>query len=306
MAVGHLLLSLAIGAVADHAASLPSRLSSSRVIAAGESPQSPPVECSKQALANVLRMCGGLVHDGKCDVVLIGCGAPKRGMGWYHSKQMLDGDVPSAALTAIVEPFFLGVGSDSEYGPAFATWAQEMEQAHSTKFLSDVSELEVTGTTLGLIAGRTADNPRLFKEAIAAGCTHIYLEKPGAPTVAELEEMKAFAASKGVPVFMGYNKNVTPYVLKALEFELANAGAMTTFVHNNAYTEEELGECFERNAEGMLKNMAIHELALLVVSPSLACALRPERTQATHSAWLCALLSRGRASCVWTCRLIMA
>ena len=74
MAVGHLLLSLAIGAVADHAASLPSRLSSSRVIAAGESPQSPPVECSKQALANVLRMCGGLVHDGKCDVVLIGCG----------------------------------------------------------------------------------------------------------------------------------------------------------------------------------------------------------------------------------------
>merc|ERR1711862_509678 len=34
---------------------------------------------------------------------------------------------------------------------------------------------------------------------------------------------------------------------------------------NNAYenTPESLGECFERNAEGMLKNMAIHELALL-------------------------------------------
>ena len=29
-------------------------------------------------------------------------------------------------------------------------------------------------------------------------------------------------------------------------------------------TSESLGECFERNAEGMLKNMAIHELALLV------------------------------------------
>merc|ERR1711971_282210 len=39
-----------------------------------------------------------------------------------------------------------------------------------------------------------------------------------------------------------------------------------TFVSNNAYenTAESLGECFERNAEGMLKNMAIHELALLV------------------------------------------
>jgi predicted dehydrogenase len=45
-------------------------------------------------------------------------------------------------------------------------------------------------------------------QVIAAGCTHVYLEKPGAPTVGELEEMKAFAASKGVPVYMGYNKNV--------------------------------------------------------------------------------------------------
>ena len=32
----------------------------------------------------------------------------------------------------------------------------------------------------------------------------------------------------------------------------------------NAYKEEELAECFERNAEGLLKNMAIHELALAV------------------------------------------
>ena len=39
-------------------------------------------------------------------------------------------------------------------------------------------------------------------------------------------------------------------------------------IHNSYYkfrnTPESLGECFERNAEGMLKNMAIHELALLV------------------------------------------
>jgi len=56
---------------------------------------------------------------------------------------------------------------------------------------------------------------------------------------------------------------VTPYVLKALEFEKKTPGASTKFVHNNASKEEELGECFERNAEGMLKNMAIHELALL-------------------------------------------
>ena len=108
----------------------------------------------------------------------------------------------------------------------------------------------------------------LCLQVIAAGCTHVYLEKPGAPTVAELEEMKAYAKEKGVPVYMGYNKNVTPYVLNALAFEKANAGASTTFTHNNAYKEEELGECFERNAEGMLKNMAIHELALAVSSKS--------------------------------------
>ena len=43
------------------------------------------------------------------------------------------------------------------------------------------------GPTLALISGRTADNPKLLKEVIEAGCTHVYLEKPGAPTVAELE-----------------------------------------------------------------------------------------------------------------------
>eukprot|EP01048_Picozoa_sp_COSAG05_P000984 COSAG05_NODE_31_length_28416_cov_170.150652_7_plen_83_part_00 len=41
-------------------------------------------------------------------------------------------------------------------------------------------------------------------------------------------------------------------------------GGLTTFVHNNDYALEELDECFERNAEGMLKNMAVHELALAV------------------------------------------
>jgi len=184
-------------------------------------------------------------------------------MGWYHGKQMLEGDVPSAKMTAVVEPWFLGGGAESPPGQAFKEWADEMAGKYGTKFVKSIADVDIKGPTLALISGRTADNPRLLKEVIAAGCTHVYLEKPGAPTVAELEEMKAYAASKGVPVYMGYNKNVTPYVLKALEFERATKGASTTFTHNNAYKEEELGECFERNAEGMLKNMAIHELALL-------------------------------------------
>ena len=74
------------------------------------------------------------------------------------------------------------------------------------------------------------------------------------------------AEEAGVEVLMGYNKNVCKYVRKTREFAETVPGSHVTFVSNNAYenTPESLGECFERNAEGMLKNMAIHELALLV------------------------------------------
>jgi len=50
------------------------------------------------------------VKDGQAQIVLVGCGAPNRGMGWYHAEQMLRGDIPSAALAYIVEPWFLGAG----------------------------------------------------------------------------------------------------------------------------------------------------------------------------------------------------
>lgn len=86
---------------------------------------------------------------------------------------------------------------------------------------------------------------------IDLGCKAVYLEKPGAPTVAELEAMRAYANEKGVAVYMGYNKNVTPYVRKALAAAKAAPGSITTYVHNNAYKKSELPECFERNAEGM-------------------------------------------------------
>jgi len=46
----------------------------------------------------------------QCEVVLVGCGAPGRGMGWYHAEQMLKGKCPHAKLCFIVEPWFLGPG----------------------------------------------------------------------------------------------------------------------------------------------------------------------------------------------------
>ncbi len=46
----------------------------------------------------------------QAEVVLVGCGCPLRGMGWYHAVQMLGGEVPSAKLSYIVEPWFMGPG----------------------------------------------------------------------------------------------------------------------------------------------------------------------------------------------------
>merc|ERR1719148_338735 len=136
-------------------------------------------------------------------------------------------------------------------------------------FLESMADLPATGDgvkRLALISGRTADNPRLLQESIKAGCSTIYLEKPGAPTVKELEEMKVCAADSKVTVLMGYNKNVCKYVSKTREFASSVDDGHVTYVSNNTYENNaaSLGECFERNAEGMLKNMVIHELALLV------------------------------------------
>mmetsp|Transcript_835 Transcript_835/g.1951 ORF Transcript_835/g.1951 Transcript_835/m.1951 type:complete len:369 (-) Transcript_835:108-1214(-) len=207
--------------------------------------------------------------DKQCEVVLVGCGCPKRGMGWYHAVQMLKDKCPSAKMCYIVEPWFMGPGASGPGGPEFAEFQKETEEAHGVQFFKSMSDLPAVADgkkRLALISGRTADNPRLLGECISNGCSTIYLEKPGAPTVAELSAMRDEAKAAGVTVLMGYNKNVCKYVSKAREYAAANEGSHVTFVSNNAYenTPASLGECFERNREGMLKNMAIHELALLV------------------------------------------
>lgn len=165
--------------------------------------------------------------------------------------------------------FWFYKGASGPGGPEFAEFQKESEEKEGIRFFKSVKDLPAIAdgkNRLALISGRTADNPRLLTECIAGGISTIYLEKPGAPTVAELSKMKEEAAEAGVTVLMGYNKNVCKYVSKARDYAAANEGSHITFVSNNAYenTPESLGECFERNREGMLKNMAIHELALLV------------------------------------------
>jgi len=203
---------------------------------------------------------------GQAEVVLVGCGAPNRGMGWYHGLQMVEKRCPSASLDYVVEPWFMGPGATTPGGPEFLETQAEWS-ALGVEFHTSLSALPPPNAPrLALISGRTADNPALLSEAIAQGCKCILLEKPGAPTVTELVSMRDEAKAAGVEVLMGYNKNVCKYVGKTREFAQGVEGSHVTFVSNNAYenTAESLGECFERNAEGMLKNMAIHELALLV------------------------------------------
>jgi predicted dehydrogenase len=190
-------------------------------------------------------------------------------MGWYHAVQLLGGECPSAVLCYVVEPWFMGAGATGPGGPEFAEFRKKTEEDFGVEFYKALEELPPVPEgkkRMALVSGRTADNPKLLGQAIAAGCSTIYLEKPGAPTVAELQAMKQEADDAGVTVLMGYNKNVTKYVKNSREFAAAHPGSHVTFVSNNTYenTPESLGECFERNAEGMLKNMAIHELALLV------------------------------------------
>lgn len=216
---------------------------------------------SSGAFSRTLQMSA---KEGQAEVVLVGCGAPNRGMGWYHAIQMIEGKCPSASLDFVVEPWFMGPGGDGPGGPEFLEFMQEQTK-QGILFTTSLDQLpSPIQPRLALISGRTADNPRLLKEAIDTGCSTIYLEKPGAPTVAELTEMKDRATAAGVEVWMGYNKNVCKYVSKVREFASSVQNSTVTFVSNNAYAPSELGECFERNAEGMLKNMAIHELALLV------------------------------------------
>ena len=96
----------------------------------------------------------------------------------------------------------------------------------------------------------------------------IYLEKPGASTVTKLEAMKKEAADTNVAICMEYhNKNICKYVLKGHEFAASNPVPHVTFVSNNTCepTAASLGGFIERNAKGMLKNTAIHELALLAL-----------------------------------------
>ena len=73
----------------------------------------------------------------------------------------------------------------------------------------------------------------LWNATVCEQVTHIYLEKPGAPDLATLNAMAAAAVSHLVPVCMGYNKNMAPYVARMIQFEkqISPRACSVTFAH---------------------------------------------------------------------------
>ena len=174
-------------------------------------------------------------------------------MGWYHLTQLLE--MPNVNVTAVVEPYFLGICAPADVPQSFKDLMADLSSSKGIKFVKSVSDLDAftNASTMCLIAGRTSMNPSLFADCVAKGASCIYLEKPGAPTVGELEAMKELAESQETPVkvFIGYNKNVTSYVQRAMAAASKVEGSTVEYVHNNSYTRDTLPECFERNSEGM-------------------------------------------------------
>merc|ERR1719445_1403562 len=79
--------------------------------------------------------------EGQAEVILVGCGCPLRGMGWYHAVQLLGNECPSAKLTTIVEPWFMGAGASGPGGDEFADFQKKTEEEHGTAFYKSFQDV---------------------------------------------------------------------------------------------------------------------------------------------------------------------
>jgi predicted dehydrogenase len=209
-------------------------------------------------------------------VICVGCGEPKKAMGWYHLTQLLDES--RAKVISVVEPWYLGKGCGAAGADVFAKFREDANKSHpGIGFYSNVEELPeltqeagVSTPVLALLAGRTENNPELFEAVCKKGVTHVLVEKPGAETAAQLEAMHELAGKNGIQVVVGYNKNVSEYTQEAIkEIESARASGgrlpVVTLEHNNAFEYGSEGlRTFMRGPgrEGLVHNMACHELAI--------------------------------------------
>lgn len=194
------------------------------------------------------------------DVVVVGCG-PKS-VGWFHLMQFLD--MPNVIVRAVVEPFYFDK-SKCPYPPQSFIDLVIMLDDMGIRCVNHVGQLGVfSQQTLCVVSGRTGDNPRLFRECIGIGASHIYLESPGAPTIDQLKDMQSLAETRGVEVYMGYQRICASYIQKAVSLSRSVPKSHVFFCHNEIHQSKELNLVVSQHPEGMISSMAIQELAVLV------------------------------------------
>ena len=209
------------------------------------------------------------------EVTLVCCGAPKLSMGWFHLTQLLADE--RATVRAVVEPWFLGAGKGKPGSEAFEKLVADNPSVTFCASIADVPQPEEPHPSqLFLIAGRTCDAPRLFDEALKWGATHIYVEKPGGESAAQLRTMRDAAEERLVPVIVGYNKNVADYAQHAITALKGYGPTLpkVTLQHCNDFEPGEPLVTFLKGpgGEGMLHNMCCHELALACTLFGVTCA----------------------------------
>lgn len=213
------------------------------------------------------------------EIVVIGCGLPEKSMGWYHAWQLIQEFSHQCTLTGIVEPWYLGSGRDAPGSEAFKAFQADCHQRVPGKveWVDSVDKLAPRplspgSAAIALVACRTPDMPQLARQALAKGFTHVYLEKPGSPSVADLDLILTDAEALQIPVFMGYNKNCSAYVVGAVQqvrkwqAERKPPSFTVILEHNNAFKLPEEGPDLVNfvsgpGCEGIVHNMLCHEFA---------------------------------------------
>ena len=144
-------------------------------------------------------------------MVVVGCGTPKFSMGWTHLYQLQAPPLSAIAdVVGVVEPYLLS--DQGKSAPGAAAFAEYVADHPHLKFVSSCKELppvRPAKARVGIIAVRTPAARSSFETAVLeAGCTAIYLEKPGAGSTADLDAMMQLAKEKGVTVMVGYSRNI--------------------------------------------------------------------------------------------------
>ena len=218
------------------------------------------------------------MKSAKLDVVIVGNLQPQIGTGWFHLTHFLD--MNSVTVRAVVDSQY---ANKSAYRPPVSfvdliTSLLDMgiECVNSIGDLKDVLYAKNNGQRpkakqlLCVVAGKTEDNPRNFRECINLGATHIYLEPPGAPSALQLRDMASLAELRNVQVYMGYQKLCASYVENAVEFSRSVPKSHIFFCHNEGGSMKTLSSVVFRQPEGMMLSMACQELAVLVTQYNIS------------------------------------